>query len=150
MIRIRAFRAIDDNDACNEYAAEHMKVLKIFGITKITTANTDWIFNPNVYVILAERTEDNTKVGGARVHLYHKDYPLPMDIAIRYFDPNVQQLLERNAPKGTGEMCGLWNSRSVSGWGIGTNYLARSCMALAAQLPLQSMFVLCGGHTIGI
>src|ERR1700733_232957 len=100
MIRIRAFRAIDDNDACNMYAQEHLKILKIFGITKITTANTDWIYNPNVYVIYAERLEDNMPVGGARIHLYDKQYPLPMDIAVKDFDPGIKPLLEKHALKG--------------------------------------------------
>jgi hypothetical protein len=150
MIRIRAFRAIDDNDACNHYAKEHLEVLKIFGITKITTANTDWIYNPNVYVIYAERIEDNMPVGGARIHLYDPNYPLPMDVAVRDFDPSVKGLLERHALRGTGEICGLWNSRVVAGWGIGTIFLSRAGMALAAQLPMHSMFVLCGEHTIGI
>ena len=151
MIRIRTFKAIDDVEACNRYAQEHLEILKIFGITKITTANTSWIYNPNVYVILAERTEDNVPVGGARIHLYDKDYPLPMDDAVRDFDPTVKQLLERHSQHGgTGEICGLWNARSVAGWGIGTMFLSRAGVALANQLPMHSMFVLCGEHTIGI
>ena len=151
MIRIRAFRAIDDYDACNMYAQEHLEILKIFGITKITTANTSWIHNPSVYVILAERTEDNRPVGGARIHLYDSNYPLPMDDAVKDFDPSVKQLLAtHNVNGGTGEICGLWNARSVAGWGIGTMFLSRAGVALAAQLPMHSMFVLCGEHTIGI
>ncbi|MCF8450178.1 MAG: hypothetical protein K9G49_09945 [Taibaiella sp.] len=150
MIRVRAFRAIDDKEACNLYAREHMEVLKIFGITKITTANNSWIFNPNVYVVLAERIEDNVPIGGARIHLYDKDFPLPMDDAIKEFDPSVKELLEKHAINGTGEICGLWNARSVAGWGIGTLFLARAGVALAAQLPMKSLFVLCGSHTIGI
>lgn len=150
MIRIRAFRAIDDNNACNQYAQEHLEVLKIFGITKITTANRDWIFNPNVYVISAERIEDNRMVGGARIHLYHKDHPLPIEIAIKDFDKNIFSLLQKHAINGTGEICGLWNARSVAGYGIGTTYLSRVGVAIASQLPMRSMFVLCGEHTIGI
>ncbi len=151
MIRIRAFRAIDDVEACNLYALEHMEILKIFGITKITTANNSWIDNPNVYVILAERVSDNYPVGGARIHLYHPDYPLPMDDAIKEFDPNVKNILAHHAENGgTSEICGLWNARSVAGWGIGTLFLARAGVAMSTQLPMSSMFVLCGGHTIGI
>lgn len=151
MIRIRAFRAIDDEAACLRYAQEHMEILKIFGITKITTANTGWIYNPNVYVILAERIADNVPVGGARVHLYDKNYPLPMDDAVRDFDPSVKQLLAQHQENGgTGEICGLWNARSVAGWGIGTMFLSRAGVAMAAQLPMHSMYVLCGEHTIGI
>lgn len=151
MIRIRAFRAIDDNKACQQYAKEHMDVLKIYGITKITTANNSWMENPNVYVIMAERTEDNQPVGGARIHIYDPAYPLPMDVAVKDFDPSVKELLEQHHNNGgTGEICGLWNSRDVAGWGIGTIFLSRAGVALAKQLPMQSMFVLCAEHTIGI
>lgn len=151
MIRIRAFRAIDDREACELYAKEHMDVLKIYGITKITTANNSWMENPNVYVIMAERTSDNYPVGGARIHIYNKEYPLPMDVAVKDFDPSVEQLLQQHHDNGgTGEICGLWNSREVAGWGIGTVFLSRAGVALCQQLPMRSMFVLCAEHTIGI
>ncbi len=151
LIRIRAFRAIDDEHSCNLYAKEHMDVLKIFGITKITTANNSWIKNPNVYVIMAERVSDNQPVGGARVHLYHEDHPLPMDVAVKDFDPSVKDLLSRHAKNGgTGEICGLWNSRDVAGWGIGTMFLSRAGVSLCSQLPMRTMHVLCAEHTIGI
>lgn len=151
MIRIRAFKAIDDNHACNLYAQEHMEILKIFGITKITTANNSWIHNPSVYVIMAESVEDGRPLGGARIHLYNKDYPLPFEDAIKDFDPNVIPLIKQHEERGgTGEICGLWNSREVAGLGIGTLFLARAGVALAAQLPMRSLFVLCGEHTIGI
>lgn len=150
-IRIRAFRAIDDVEACNLYSREHMDVLRIYGITKITTANNSWIENPNVYVIMAYRASDNIPVGGARVHLYHKDYPLPMDVAVKDFDPSVKELLEEHeANGGTGEICGLWNSRSVAGWGIGTIFLSRAGVSLCTQLKMKSLHVLCAEHTIGI
>lgn len=151
LIRIRAFRAIDDTEACNRYAQEHMDILKIYGITKITTANNSWIQNPNVYVIMAYRVSDNKPVGGARVHLYHEDYPLPMDDAVKDFDPSVKGLLaNHHAEGGTGEICGLWNSRDVAGWGIGTIFLSRAGVSLCNQLPMQTMHVLCAEHTIGI
>lgn len=151
MIRIRAFRAIDEPESCKRYLQEHMEVLKIFGITKITTANDSWTRNPSVYVIMAESMEDNSPVGGARIHLYNEEFPLPIEDAIRDFDPSVIPMLkEHNARGGTSEICGLWNSRNVAGLGIGTLFLARAGVALAAQLPMHSMFVLCGEHTIGI
>lgn len=149
-IRIRAFRAIDNRHACELYAEAHLDILKIFGITKITTANNSWIYNPNVYVILAEAVDDSRPLGGARIHLYHPDYPLPFVDAVRDFDSGVHTLVAEHAKKGTGEICGLWNAREVAGLGIGTLFLSRAGVALAAQLPMHSMFVLCGEHTIGV
>lgn len=151
MIRIRAFRAIDDSKACDAYVNEHMEILKVFGITKITTANNSWTKNPNVYVILAEDYKTGQPYGGARIQLYDKENPLPIVTAVKDFDPSVIPLVEECQQNGgTAEICGLWNSRHVAGMGIGTLFLSRAGVALAAQLPISTMFVLCGEHTIGI
>lgn len=151
MIKIRAFKAIDDRPACEKYVFEHMQILKVFGITKITTANNSWMFNPNVYVIMAESLENGEALGGARIQVYDEENPLPIVVAVKDFDPSVVPLVrEYNKDTGTAEICGLWNSRSVAGLGIGTLFLSRAGVALAAQLPIKSMFVLCGEHTIGI
>lgn len=151
MISIRAFRAIDDREACERYVHEHMQILKVFGITKITTANNSWMFNPNVYVIMAESIDTREPLGGARIQVYDGENPLPIEVAVRDFDPSVEPLCrEYHKDHGTAEICGLWNSRGVAGLGIGTLYLSRAGVALASQLPIKSMFVLCGEHTIGI
>ena len=151
MIRIRAFRAVDDESACRQYIDEHMQILKIFGITKITTATDDWMYNPNVYVIMADDTDTGEALGGARIQIYDEEHPLPIVTAIEKFDRKViEQVQERAANGGTAEICGLWNSRKVAGLGIGTLYLSRAGIAMAAQLPITSMYVLCGEHTIGI
>lgn len=151
MIRIRAFRAVDDREACDRYVHEHMQILQIFGITKITTANNSWTYNPNVYVIMAEDVATGDPLGGARIQVYDKENPLPIVTAVKDFDPGVVPLVEEcNQNGGTAEICGLWNSRKVAGLGIGTLFLSRAGVAMAAQLPISTMFVLCGEHTIGI
>ena len=48
MIRIKAFRAVDDIDACKIYAQGHTKVLEDHGIKPVSSANTDWFYNPAV------------------------------------------------------------------------------------------------------
>lgn len=151
MIRIRAFRAVDDRAACEKYVYEHMQILKVFGITKITTANNSWMFNPNVYVIMAESVENGDALGGARIQIYDEENPLPIVVALNDFDASVTSLVKQyDINGGTAEICGLWNSRSVAGLGIGTLFLSRAGVAVARQLPISSMFVLCGEHTIGI
>src|SRR5690606_12948529 len=57
-------------------------------------------------------------------------------------------LISQYAPQGTGEMCGLWNSRSIAGYGIGTVFLARACITVGYLLGLKTLFVLCGEHTL--
>lgn len=148
MIRIRAFQAIQEKACCEQYALEHMKVLEVFGITKITTAGRAWMDDPCVFVIVAESMETGALVGGARVHIYNPEYPLPIVQAVEEFDPRIRGLISHYAPRGTGEMCGLWNARSIAGYGIGTVFLARACITVGYRLGLKTLFVLCGEHTL--
>ena len=57
MLSIRVFRAIDDLKSCEKFAEGHANVLKDYGVTKVTSARTDWFFNPGVYVVLVEDEE---------------------------------------------------------------------------------------------
>ncbi|MDF2435509.1 MAG: hypothetical protein JWP44_5140, partial [Mucilaginibacter sp.] len=49
---------------------------------------------------------------------------------------------------GTGELCGLWNSREIAGYGIGSIFLIRTSVAISYQIGIQSLFALCAPYTI--
>lgn len=147
-INIRAFRAIDDRDACSRYVEEHMNVLRIFGITMITSANTEWFDDPYTYVIMVT-SEDKQKVyGGARIQIAGGKFPLPIEKALTNFDNSIHELVNSLSANGTGELCGLWNSREVAGLGIGSIYLGRVGVAIATQLNLTCLFALCAPATV--
>lgn len=59
-------------------------------------------------------------------------------------------MINKFAPQGTGEFCGLWNSMEVAGYGIGAIYLIRSSIAIINQLELGTMFALCSPFTARI
>jgi len=114
----------------------------------ITSARLLWMDDPDTYVIMVE-SEDGEKVyGGARIQQARGNLPLPVEDAVTKFDPNIHTFVKERIAEGTGELCGLWNSREVAGLGIGSIYLSRIGVALAQQLKLNSLFALCAPATV--
>lgn len=148
MITIRAFRAVDDYDACEKFMLGHRRVLENIGIHKLTSSKDDWMVNPAVFVTIVE-SEDRSKVyGGARVNVAGGTQPLPLEEATGYLDPSVYDIVKQHAITGTGEICGLWNSREVAGMGIGSVFLTRACAAICSQIGLQTLFGLAAPYTV--
>ena len=147
-LKITVFRAIDNNDLCQKYVDGHVRVLAIYGITMITSAKIEWFRDPNTYVILVESQDQDKIYGGARVQVATGDFELPIENAVKKFDPTVLSMVKENIPAGTGELCGLWNSREVAGLGIGSIYLGRVGVALAMRLRLQTLYALCAPATV--
>jgi hypothetical protein len=145
---IKAFKAVDDLDACQMYVEGHSKVLKIYGIAMITSAKAVWFSDPDTYVILVESENGDKIYGGARIQVAGGKYPLPIEDALTKFDPNIHGFVKAHAPEGTGELCGLWNSREVAGLGIGSIYLGRVGVALAMRLGLTTLYALCAPATV--
>lgn len=150
MLSIRAFRAVEDLESCQLFATGHVNVLRDYGITKVTSSKNDWFFNPNVYVVIVEDNESGELVGGERIHVVHKDYPLPIEEAVSVVEPRVYGLVKSYADKGlTGELCGLWNAKSIAGRGVST-LLTKIGVALAHILQMDSLFVLCAPYTVAM
>jgi len=145
---IKAFRAIDDIDACTKYVEGHINVLKSFGITMITSANTEWFNDPNTYVITIKGDDEEIVCGGARVQVASDNYQLPIEKALAIFDTDIHKLVKKYAVNGTGELCGLWNSREVAGLGLGARYLGWIGIAISTQLKLNTLFALCAPATV--
>ena len=126
----------------------HRSVLENIGIKKLMSAKEEWMVNPGVFVIIVE-SEDRSKVyGGARVHVAEGTQQLPIEEATGYLDAKIYDIVKQYALNGTGEICGLWNSREVAGMGIGSVFLTRACVIISSQIRLQSLFALCAPYTI--
>ncbi|WP_036678105.1 hypothetical protein [Daejeonella oryzae] len=148
MITIRAFRAIDDYDACEKFMWGHRKVLENIGVKKLTSSKDEWMTNPAAFVIIVE-TEDRSKVyGGARVNVAGGTQQLPIEEATGYLDDSIYKIVKEHAITGTGEICGLWNSREVTGMGIGSVFLTRACVAICKFIGLQTLFGLAAPYTV--
>lgn len=149
MLTIRVFRAIDDLATCERFAAGHAKVLEDYGVTKVTSARNDWFYNPGVYVATVEN-ESGELVGGERVHLSYDGFQLPIESAVSKVDQAIFELVGAYQRRGlTGELCGLWNSKSIAGKGVSL-FLTKLGVAIAKRLHMGSLFVLCAPYTVSM
>jgi hypothetical protein len=147
MIRIRAFKVTDDHSACLRYIKGHHLVLESYGVTKVTSLNADWIDDPNTYAIIVE-SEDSKKVyGGGRVQIKSDTLKMPMEDAIAILDDRIYEYTEKIGKYQVAEFCGLWNSKEIAGYGIGSIYMGRVGVAVASQLGVQLM-ALCSPGTL--
>lgn len=144
LIKVRAFIAPEDPEACMRFYEGHSKLLEIhFGIAKITSGNVDWINHKNTIVIIVEDETGTKTYGGARVQLADGVIPLPIETAIGKYDPKIYT----DVRPGSAEICGMWNSKEVAGMGIGSLILCRVAVALMSQLPIDRVHVLCAPIT---
>lgn len=148
MFKFRAFRAIDEPILCQKFVQGHSDVLKQYGVTKVTSSNNEWIHNPFVYVVTVEFIDSGEVVSGLRIHIAHQDYPLPMEMAVSQVDHKIFDLVKGYSIFGTGEVSGLWNSKSISGYGVGAVLLIRAGIAIASQLKLNSLLALVAEYTL--
>lgn len=148
MFTFNAFRAIDEPDICKQFIEGHVNVLKEYGVTKVTSSNNEWMYNPYVFVVTVHDDASGKVVSGLRIHISHKDYPLPLEGAIAQVDSRIGYLVSKYRPEGTGEIGGLWNSRAISGYGIGALFLSRTSLVIADQLNVTSLFALCAEYTL--
>jgi hypothetical protein len=149
-VKVRIVKAIDDVEATEKYIYGHHKVLESYGITKVTSADRSWALNPQVYLILFESMDDFRVLGGGRIQLRTENFPLPFETAIKDIDPKVIPYMADFKDYEVAEYCGLWNSREVAGYGIGSIYLVRVGIAILPQLRLKKLFGLSSPVTLSI
>jgi hypothetical protein len=147
-IKIRAFRAPDDPATCEKFIEGHRKVLENHGISKVTSSNDSWAESPAVFVIVVETLEGDRLFGGARVHAADGIRKLPIEEATGSMDPTIFDIVKHHAKRGTGELCGLWNSKEVAGLGVGSLFPSRAAVIIAEQIGLDTMFSLCSPATV--
>lgn len=147
-IRIRVFRATDDPATCLKFIEGHRKVLSIYGIENITTNTEDWMFRRSIFVIVVETLDGSKLFGGARIQVADGVYPLPIEDATGKMDPKIYDIVRHRAKTGAAELSGLWNSKEVAGFGIGSLFPSRVAVALATQIGVNTFFTLCSPTTV--
>lgn len=148
VVRLRAFRAIDDPNSCKLFMEGHKRVLTSIGVEKVTSSNNEWTQNPAAFVFIVESLDREYVYGGARIHVAGGSEPLPIEQATGALDRSIYDLVWKYAQEGTGEGCGLWNSREIAGYGIGSIFLTRAGVAISTQIGLKSLFGLCAPYTV--
>ena len=82
------------------------------------------------------------------MHVADLEHTLPIEDAIGHKDSNVYPYVEElRSNGGTGEFCGLWNSRKIAGYGVGSMFLGETSIAIASQLNISTMVGLCAPIT---
>ncbi|AMR30119.1 hypothetical protein A0256_01140 [Mucilaginibacter sp. PAMC 26640] len=147
-VRIRAFRAIEEPETCELFIKGHTEVLTSIGVTKVTSSKNGWAQNPNAFVIIVESMDKRQVFGGGRLHVAGGTEALPIEQATGSLDQGIHELVANHARYGTGEICGLWNSQTLAGYGIGTPLLIRTLIAISSQLGIRSLFALCAPYTV--
>lgn len=143
-----AFKAVDYPERCELFIEGHRQVLESIGVKKVTSANNSWAQNPDVIVVIVESSEDGQIYGGARIHKANEISPLPMVEAIQDLDSSIRDVIAKDLDAGTGEVCGLWNSRKITGLGIGAIFMVKACLALAPKIGLNSLYALFAPTTV--
>lgn len=146
-LRFSIHRAVDNIDICRKYIDGHVRVLKVYGISQITSAKIDWIVNPNVYVLVVERVDTGELMAGSRLQISDDKFHLPIEDAVGHKDSSVYNYVKNLREGGVAELCGLWNSRHIAGFGIGSIFLGRTSIAAASQLKIKSLVALCAPST---
>ncbi len=148
-VKIRVVRAISSIEETEKYIEGHFRVLESYGVTKVTSADRSWALNPNVYLLLVESLDEECKIlGGGRIQLRNENFPLPLESAIFEKDESIVEYMKRFQNLEVAEYCGLWNSREVSGFGIGSIYLIRIGVALTSFLKLKCLMAFCSPFTV--
>lgn len=148
MVRLRAFKAVDDPDSCAKFLKGHGDILTSIGVNKVTSSKATWVENPGTYVVVVENPETGEVMGGARIDTSFGNTVLPIVDATGYMDEKVIEVVEREKENGSGEICGLWNSRKVAGQGFGSLFLTRAAVTIASKIGVNTLFALCAPYTV--
>lgn len=147
-LRFRAFRAINDLSTCLKFKEEHGNVLRDYGIANITTNNSDWMHDPNIYCVIAEDVVENKITGGIRIQISADNAPLPVEKAIGKMDGRIFDLVKSyRCNGGVAELCALWNARSVAGAGV-SMLLTRAGISVTNQLEIKTLMGICADYTL--
>jgi hypothetical protein len=145
-LRFRAFKATENRELCEKFLEGHVAVLTSYGITNITTNNSDWMSWDCVYGLVAEK-EDGTVIGGVRLQIGDGLHPLPVEKAIGKMDPKIHEIVNQFINDGVGELCALWNSKEVAGIGLSI-ILVRAGIAMVSQVKCNILMGICADYTL--
>jgi len=145
---LRVVKATDEPQVAQGYLEGHMKILESYGVTKVTSAKADWVDDPYTYLIVAESTLDGKIMGGGRIQIRSKNRPLPLEPAIAILDERVYDYVGRLGDYKVAEFCGLWNSKEIAGYGVGSIILVQLGVAVSGLLGLSYLTALCSPATV--
>lgn len=145
-LTFQAFHAINNRELSERFLEGHGRVLQDYGITNITTNNKKWMDIAGVYGIVA-KDEEGEIVGGIRIQMADGIHPLPVEAAISHIDKRIHDVIRKYSDNGVGELCALWNAKSVAGQGVSV-LLTRAGISIANQMRCGTMVGICADYTL--
>lgn len=146
--KIRAYKSPDDIETSLRYIEGHRKVLESYGVKKVTSANHNWLYDDQTYVVIVESEDGDRIFGGTRVQIRSQSLKMPMEDAISKIDSNIYAYMDKYENKTLAEFCGLFNSKEVAGYGIGSIFLGRIAIAICANMGVDHLMGLCSPATL--
>ena len=147
-LTFRAFRAVDELETCMRYKEGHVKVLKDYGITNITSNTDEWMFNPHMYCVVAIDESNGELMGGIRVQVADEKTPLPVEKAVGKMDSKIHEVVHNYFVNGgVGELCALWTSKIIAGLGVSV-LLTRAGISITNQLDIKTLVGICAEYTL--
>ncbi|MBO6516432.1 MAG: hypothetical protein JJ975_07760 [Bacteroidia bacterium] len=143
---VKLFYAINEPDLCREYLRQHRKVLEDYGIKNVSSNKDTWMHNPHVLCAVIVEPATGEMVGGVRVQRASKDFDLPIEKAIGRLDYKLLIDINKHAPKVVAELCGLWTSNKVRGYGLSTP-LTRFGIHMLQKIDTNWCLCLCAQYT---
>lgn len=144
-ITLKAFRAPDEPELCEEFLREHRRVLEDFGIQNVSTNTDAWTRDPNAFIIVALH-ETLGMVGGIRLQVAAPGATLPMEEAIGKMDARIHDELIGLLDGGNGEVCSLWNANRYANKGVPV-LLSQTVTAMASMVGVRHMVCLVAHYT---
>jgi len=148
LAKIRAYKSPDDVETSLRYIEGHKKVLESYGVKQVTSANHNWLYDENTYVVIVESEDGERIFGGTRVQIRSENLKMPMEDAIAKIDSNIYAYMDGIGDYRIAEFCGLFNSKEVAGFGIGSIFLGRIAIAIAANVGVKHLLGLCSPATL--
>jgi hypothetical protein len=146
-LTVRACRAADAAEDCRRNALACSHVLHRYAIANVTSAQPGWWTNDHTYALLLEDRDSSEPLGGVRLQRWGNGVPLPLEAALQRIDPRVHARIAGLAARGVGELCGLWCSPKIRGWGLGS-LLTCMGLSLAGRVDVDTVFGLCDTRNV--
>ncbi len=144
---VKGFSAPNAVGNCARNAAVHAQVLQRYDIGKITSAKAGWWDNAQTFVLLLEHAETHEPFGTVRLQRWGNGRALPLESALADVDCRVHSWVARFSDRGVGELCGLWSSPRLKGFGMGA-VLTRMGLSLATQVGVSTILGVCDTRAV--
>ncbi len=146
-LRVKGYSAPEAVGNCARNAAAHAQVLRRYDIGNITSAKQGWWQNTLTYALLLDDAQRGAPLGAVRLQRWGNGVPLPLENALANVDPRVHGWLRELASNGVGELCGLWCSPRLKGFGMGA-VLTRMGLSLSTQVRTNTVLGLCDTRNV--